>query len=81
MHGSVMQSFKSGVSTASLGADVGVSFMKNAWVSLGYNFQGYNDKDFDDAHYLSQGPYLKFRIKFDQDTFKDLNLSSMRAKK
>jgi len=64
-----------------LGADVGVTFMKNAWVSLGYNVQGYNDKDFDDAHYLAQGPYLKFRIKFDQDTFKDLNLSSMRARR
>lgn len=80
-HGSVMQSFKSGVSKYSLGADVGVSFMKNAWVSIGYNVQGYQDRDFDDAHYLAQGPYIKFRIKFDQDTFKDLNLSGMRAQK
>jgi hypothetical protein len=81
VHGTALESFKSGVGRASLGADVGVTFMKNAWVSLGYNVQGYNDKDFDDAHYLAQGPYLKFRIKFDQDTFKDLNLSSMRAQK
>jgi uncharacterized repeat protein (TIGR01451 family) len=81
MHGSMLRSFKSGVSKYSLGADVGVSFMTNAWVSIGYNLQGYNDHDFDDAHYLAQGPYLKFRIKFDQDTFKDLNLSSMRAGK
>ena len=81
VHGSAQQSFKSGVSRASLGADVGISFMKNAWVSLGYNFQGYHDRDFDDAHYLSQGPYLKFRIKFDQDTFKDLNLASLHAQK
>jgi uncharacterized repeat protein (TIGR01451 family) len=81
VHGSAMQSFNSGVSKVSFGADIGVTFMKNAWVSLGYNLRGYNDKDFDDAHYLSQGPYLKLRIKFDQDTFKDLNLSSMRAQK
>jgi len=81
MHGSALQSFQSGVGKASLGADIGVTFMKNAWVALGYNVQGYDDKDFDDAHYLAQGPYLKFRIKFDQDTFKDLNLSSMRAQK
>jgi hypothetical protein len=58
---------------------VGVTFMKNAWVSLGYNVRGYDDRDFDDAHYLAQGPYIKFRVKFDQDTFKDLNLSSLRA--
>jgi len=81
VHGTAMESFKSGVSNASLGADVGITFMKNAWVSLGYNVQGYNDKDFDDAHYLAQGPYLKFRIKFDQDTFKDLNLAGMRAQR
>jgi uncharacterized repeat protein (TIGR01451 family) len=80
VHGSALESFKSGVSNASLGADVGITFMKNVWVSVGYNVQGYNDKDFDDSHYLAQGPYLKFRVKFDQDTFKDLNLAALRGK-
>jgi hypothetical protein len=61
-----------------VGADVGVTFMVFS-VSLGYNVRGYDDRDFDDAHYLAQGPYIKFRVKFDQDTFKDLNLSSLRA--
>ena len=81
VHGSAMQSFKSGVTKYSMGADVGMTFMKNAWVSLGYNFRGYNDKDFDAARYLAQGPFLKLCLKFDQDTFKDLNLSSLRAQK
>lgn len=80
MHGTLQQSFKSGVGRSSLGGDVGVTFMKNVWVSMGYNVQGYNDKDFDDAHYLAQGPYVKFRIKFDQDTFKDLNLAGLRGR-
>ena len=80
VHGSALESFKSGVSNASLGADVGITFMKNVWVSVGYNVQGFNDKDFDDSHYLAQGPYLKFRVKFDQDTFKDLNLAGLRGK-
>ncbi|MGE3530483.1 MAG: OmpA family protein [Steroidobacteraceae bacterium] len=78
-HGALMESFQSGIGKASVGADVGVTFMKNVWVALGYNVQGYNDRDFDDAHYLAQGPYLKFRIKFDQDTFKDLNLAGLRG--
>jgi hypothetical protein len=77
VHGSAMQSFRSGVGDHSLGADVGVTFMKNAWVSLGYNLVGVTDTDFDDSHYLAQGPYLRVRVKFDQDTFKDLNLAAL----
>lgn len=79
VHGSQMQSFRSGVGDKSLGADVGVTFMKNAWLSLGYNFVGVTDSDFDDSHYLAQGPYLRIRVKFDQDTFKDLNLAALHA--
>ncbi len=79
VHGTLLQSFSSGVGRASLGADVGMTFMKNARMAVGYNVRGYDDRDFDDAHHLAQGPYIKFRLKFDQDTFKDLNLAGMRA--
>jgi hypothetical protein len=75
VHGSALRSFRSGVGDESLGADIGVTFMRNAWLSLGYNVRGVSDNDFDDSHYLAQGPYLKIRIKFDQDTFKDLDLA------
>lgn len=75
VHGSALRSFRSGVGDGSLGADIGVTFMRNAWISLGYNVRGVVDRDFDDSHYLAQGPYLRIRIKFDQDTFKDLDLA------
>jgi uncharacterized repeat protein (TIGR01451 family) len=77
LHGSAMQSFRSGVGDESLGADIGVTFMKNAWISLGYNVRGVRDTDFDDSHYLAQGPYLRIRIKFDQESFKDLDLGAL----
>ena len=80
LHGTALESFSSGVRTTSLGADLGVTLVKNVWVSIGYNLQGFSDHDFDDARYLASGPYLKFRVKFDQDTFKDLNLAGLRGK-
>ncbi len=80
LHGTALQSFNSGVGTSALGADLGITVVKNVWISVGYNVLGFTDHDFDDARYLAQGPYIKFRVKFDQDTFKDLNLAGLRGK-
>lgn len=52
----------------SAGPQVGVTPFDNAWVSLGYNVVGFHDRDFDAARYTAQGPYLRLRFKFDQDT-------------
>ncbi len=79
LHGTMLQSFNSGVGSSSLGADLGITLVKNVWISVGYNLQGFTDRDFDDARYLASGPYIKFRVKFDQDTFKDLNLAGLRG--
>lgn len=53
-----------------LGAEVGYSPMTNLWLSLGYNFVGYNDDDiaYDDT--TSQGAYFRMRFKFDENLFK-----------
>ena len=39
-------------------------------MSVGYNFVGFTDDDFVAADYTAQGPYLKFRMKLDQDMFR-----------
>ena len=62
----------------SLGLDVGTTIAKNMWVSVGYNFAGFADDDFSASRHTAQGPYIKIRIKADQDTFKDLSLDSLR---
>lgn len=58
----------------SAGPQVGATPFKNAYVTLGYNFTGYRDSDFEDARYTRSGPYVTFRMKFDQDTFQGLGL-------
>ena len=41
---------------------------RNVWLSVGYNFDGFEDSDFSAAGYTANGPYIRFRLKFDQDT-------------
>ncbi len=56
----------------SAGISLGYIPQQNTWVSVGYNFAGFTDSDFDDAGYNAQGIYLKLRIKADQDNLKAL---------
>ena len=77
-HTAVLHSWESDVMDYSTGFDVGMTLAKNVWISLGYNFAGFRDDDFSASRHTAQGPYLSIRIKADQDTFKDLNLDSLR---
>jgi hypothetical protein len=77
-HGTVTRSWKSGVGEHAVGIDVGATPVRNVWVAVGYNFKGATDRDFDANRYIAQGVYVNFRIKADQDTFKDLSLRSLR---
>ena len=77
-HAAVLHSWESDVMDYSTGFDVGMTVAKNVWISLGYNFAGFRDDDFTASRHTAQGPYLGIRIKADQDTFKDLNLDSLR---
>ncbi len=56
------------------GPAIGLTPFKNGWLSLGYNFTGYRDRDFEEARYTRSGPYLTFRLKFDQESFAGLGL-------
>ena len=78
VHAALLHSWESDVMDHTTGVDVGMTVMKNMWVSVGYNFAGFRDEDFSASRHTAQGPYLKIRIKADQDTFKDLSLDSLR---
>ncbi|MEM8843614.1 MAG: hypothetical protein AAGB35_01060 [Pseudomonadota bacterium] len=56
----------------SFGPSVGVNVYQNVWVSLGYNFDGFEDDDFSGAEYTADGPFAKLRIKFDTNTMRSL---------
>lgn len=78
VHAAVLHSWESDVMDHSTGIDVGMTVAKNLWISVGYNFAGFRDADFSASRHTAQGPYLSIRMKADQDTFKDLNLDSLR---
>lgn len=49
----------------SAGLNVGVSPLQNLWITVGYNFAGFRDEDFDAAAWTQDGAYVRFRLKFD----------------
>lgn len=61
-----------GTTDYAFGPSVGFTPAENTWISLGYNFEGISDRDFQDAEFLQSGPYIKLRVKFDQNTVKGL---------
>ena len=68
IQGSLYNSHNSELSDYSYGMSVGYNMARNVWVSLGYNFSGFQDDDFTASEYTSKGLFLKYRLKFDQDT-------------
>lgn len=50
------------------GVYIGYNLVDTMWLSLGYNWIGFDDNDFDLQTYRTQGPYVKFRMRFDQKT-------------
>ncbi len=52
-----------------VGTEVGYLVAANLWISTGYNFFGYNDKDLSAEEYTNHGVYVRLRFKFDEDLF------------
>lgn len=71
LRGSVLHSWNANQLNYSAGPSVGYNVVKNAWISLGYNFVGFTDKDFSAADYTAQGPFVRFRFKFDQNSVRE----------
>jgi len=71
LRGSILHTWEMKQLSYSFGPSVGYNLMKNAWLSLGYNLLGFHDKDFSTANFTSQGPFVQFRFKFDQNSVKD----------
>jgi len=52
------------------GISIGMTPAKNAWLELGYNFEGFDDDDFDRNNYKRKGVFLTFSYKFNQDSLR-----------
>ena len=68
---SLLHTWATGQFAYSYGPSVGYNIIENAWLSLGYNFAGFRDKDFSAANYSAKGPYVQYRFKFDQNSVKE----------
>lgn len=68
LQASVLNSWGTKTHAYSFGPQIGLSPIKNGWVTFGWNIRGFTDDDFDAARYSAQGPYLQLRFKFDQNT-------------
>ena len=71
-HASMLHTWRGGEKRFGLGVSLGHKLMANTWVAVGYNVLGFDDADFKGAEYRSQGAYIAVRMKFDQDTMKQL---------
>ncbi len=63
---SALHSANSDLYEYSYGLSAGFNPATNLWLSIGYNWAGYEDRDFALAGYAAEGPFLKLRYKFDQ---------------
>ncbi len=70
LNSSVYHSYNAKVVDYGFGVDVGYNIGRSMWLTLGYNFSGFDDEDFAAARYTASGPYLRFAIKADQHLLK-----------
>ena len=52
-----------------LGLEAGYLLQENLWLSAGFNFFGFKDKDLAGADFTDKGFYLRLRYKFDESLF------------
>ena len=71
-HGHSLNQWEADIFQYSYGVSLGFSPDKNMWVSVGYNFAGFTDEDFSGSDYTAEGVYIKFRVKADQESLRDL---------
>jgi hypothetical protein len=62
---SMLHSREIGQKSYGASASAGVRAARNIWLSLGYNFTGFKDRDFSQSEFTAKGPFVKMRLKFD----------------
>ncbi|MFZ5503072.1 MAG: hypothetical protein ACOY3V_06060, partial [Pseudomonadota bacterium] len=72
MRASVLHSWSANQYDSSWGASIGHTLVENMWLSAGYNFTGFIDRDFSINRYTSAGPFVQMRMKFDQQSIRDV---------
>jgi hypothetical protein len=53
-----------------LGIETGYAVVDNLWLSVGFNFIGFDDDDLVESDYTRRGAYIRLRFKFDEKIFR-----------
>ena len=51
---------------SALGAEVGFQLRQSLWLSAGYNFTGFTDRDLVSSNFTTRGMFIRIRMKFDE---------------
>jgi hypothetical protein len=62
-----------------LGVEAGYQVATDLWLSAGYNWTGFSDKDLTSGEYTNRGAYIRLRFKFDENLFRGRNTSVNRT--
>jgi hypothetical protein len=54
-----------------VGVSIGRLVVKNVWASAGYNVLGFQDDEFSRSEYTARGPFVRLRLKVDQDSVRE----------
>ncbi len=68
VHSSLLHAAENGSVRYGAGASLGYQVADNVWLSAGYQVAGYEDADFSRFEYTAHGPFVRFRIKLDQES-------------
>ena len=66
LQASTLRSQNSDTNRYSYGASIGYSPIRDTWLEVGYNFDGFSDDDFDASEWTEEGVYFSIRYKFDE---------------
>ncbi len=72
IHGSILHSYSANNYDYSSGLYLGYNLFTNTWLGIGYNFDGFSDRDFSLQSYRKEGAYFRFRVKFDQESLREI---------
>lgn len=72
IQGSTLYSHSADVYEYNAGIYGNYNVYTNILIGIGYNFIGFEDEDYDLQSYHKKGPYIQFRMKFDQEDVKEI---------
>ncbi|MBN1755980.1 hypothetical protein JW877_07185 [bacterium] len=67
LEGRIMNQYEANDQKYGLSPELGIVFVKNTRFAIGYNIIGYQDLDFAEGNYWSRGPYISFKMKFNEN--------------